>query len=103
MKPTPALYSRLRRLPLTTKQVRNGFYKGTGTGAMGRHTKHGGYVIEWHKVRTYVVPEQLKDCKLTPFVTQKMPPTKGRFEGDPRGALSGEAYLKRWKEENGTD
>ena len=64
MKPTASLYSRLRRLPLTTKQVKNGFYKGTGSGAMGRHTKHGGYIIEWQKVRTYVVPEQLKDCKV---------------------------------------
>ena len=64
MKPTAALYSRVRRLPLTTKQVSNGFYKGTGTGAMGRHTKHGGYVIEWRKVRTYVVPEGLKECKV---------------------------------------
>ncbi|KAF6237842.1 hypothetical protein HO173_004043 [Letharia columbiana] len=103
MKPTAALCSRVRRLPLTTKQVSNGFYKGTGTGATGRHTKHGGYVIEWRKVRTYVVPEQLKDCKLTPFVTRKMRPSKGRFEGEFKGPLSGEAYLKRWKEENGTD
>ncbi|KAL9074225.1 MAG: hypothetical protein Q9161_002419 [Pseudevernia consocians] len=103
MKPTAALYGRLRRLALTTKQVSNGFYKGTGTGAMGRHTKHGGYIIEWRKVRTYVVPDQLKYCKLTPFVTKKMEPTKGRFEGEPKGALSGEAYLKRWKEENGID
>ncbi|CAD6568340.1 MAG: hypothetical protein ASARMPREDX12_001373 [Alectoria sarmentosa] len=103
MKPTATLYSRLRRLPLTTKQVSNGYYKGTGTGAMGRHTKHGGYMIEWRKVRTYVVPEQLKDCKLTPFVTKRMKPTKGRFEGESKGGLSGEGYLKRWKEENGTD
>ena len=64
MKPTAALSGRLRRLPLTTKQVGGGYYKGTGTGSMGRHTKHGGYVIEWRKVRTYVVPEQLKDCKV---------------------------------------
>ncbi len=47
-----------------TKQVSNGYYKGTGSGAMGRHTKHGGYVIEWHKVRNYVVPEGLKDFKV---------------------------------------
>ena len=67
MKPTAALHGRLRRLPLTTKQVSNGFYKGTGSGAMGRHTKHGGYVIEWNKVRTYVVPEQLKECKVRRF------------------------------------
>ena len=64
MKPTASLYARFRRLPLTTKQVNNGFYKGTGSGAMGRHTKHGGYIIEWRKVRTYVVPKQLKDCKV---------------------------------------
>lgn len=31
---------------------------------MGRHTKHGGYLIDLDKVRTYVVPEQLKDCKV---------------------------------------
>ena len=64
MRPSPVLLSRHRRLPLTTKQVSNGFYKGTGSGAMGRHTKHGGYVIEWHKVRNYVVPEGLKDFKV---------------------------------------
>lgn len=64
MKATAPLCSRVRRLPLITKQVSNGFYKGTGSGAMGRHTKHGGYVIEWKKVRTYVVPEQLKECKV---------------------------------------
>ncbi len=64
MRATAPLYSRLRRLPLTTKQVSNGFYKGTGSGAMGRHTKHGGYLIDLDKVRTYVVPEQLKNCKV---------------------------------------
>ena len=41
--------------------------------------------------------------QLTPFVTKKMKPTKGNFEGDSKGGLSGEAYLKRWKVENGTD
>ena len=64
MKATAALYARVRRVPLTTKQVSNGFYKGTGTGAMGRHTKHGGYLIQWHKVRTYVVPDQLQNCNV---------------------------------------
>lgn len=41
--------------------------------------------------------------QLTPFVSKKIEPAKGRFEGDPKGALSGEGYLKRWKEENGSD
>lgn len=27
---------------------------------MGRHTKYGGYVVEWSKVRTYVGPGDMK-------------------------------------------
>ncbi|MCJ1246325.1 hypothetical protein MMC30_003532 [Trapelia coarctata] len=103
MKPTQPLLKRLRRLALTTKSVNGGYYKGTGSGSMGRHTKHGDYVIEWHKVRTYVVPEQLKSFKLTPFVTKNMEPLKGDFRGDPKGGLSGERYLDQWKRENGVD
>lgn len=30
---------------------------GTGSGAMGRHTKNGGYLVDWNKVRTFVVPD----------------------------------------------
>lgn len=57
MQPTRILQAlRYRRLRLTTKDVNKGFYKGTRSGAMGRHTKHGGYIIEWNKVRTYVCP-----------------------------------------------
>ncbi len=126
-----------RQLKLTTKMANKGFYKGTGTGSTGRHTKHGGYVIEWEKVRTYVVPKNLKDfnvCRfntmrgvaaqwqrsvalgsvglwfnmltglqLTPFVTTKIRPVKGRFENDPKGAFSPESYLAKWKAENGED
>ncbi|MCJ1472164.1 hypothetical protein MMC13_000811 [Lambiella insularis] len=103
MKATQPLFRRLRRLALTTKQVNGGYYKGTGSGSTGRHTKHGNYVIEWHKVRTYIVPEQLKTFKLTPFVTKNMEPLKGNFEGDKKGGLSGQRYLSRWKEENGVD
>ncbi|KAL7270362.1 60S ribosomal protein L27, mitochondrial [Rhizina undulata] len=98
MRPTAALARSIRRLQLTTKQVNGGYYKGTGSGSMGRHTKHGGYIIDWNKVRTYVVPE-IEGFTLTPFVTMKLKPTKGRFEyGSP---LSGEGYLARWKAENG--
>ena len=31
---------------------------------MGRHTKHGGYIIEWDKVRTYVTPRNMDDFKV---------------------------------------
>lgn len=45
----------------------------------------------------------LSGVQLTPFVTRNMKPVKGRFEGDAKGAISGEAYLARWKIENGQD
>ena len=64
MKATQSLFKRISRLPLTTKQTNKGFYKGTGSGSMGEHTKHGGYIIDWDKVRTYVVPPNLKDFKV---------------------------------------
>lgn len=66
MQPTQALQVlRYRRIPITTKDVGRGFYKGNRTGSMGRHTKYGGYIIEWNKVRTYVVPKNLKESKVS--------------------------------------
>ena len=61
-KPTPRLLrspNGLRRMALTTKQTNKGFYKGTGSGSMGWHTKHGGFRLDYSKVRTYVVPKDL--------------------------------------------
>jgi large subunit ribosomal protein L41 len=55
--PTASLGRALRRLALTTKQAGKDYYKGTGSGSMGRHTKYGGYRIDWDKVRTYKVPD----------------------------------------------
>lgn len=64
MRPTQALsVGKYRHLKMTTKDVGRGFYKGNRTGAMGRHTKYGTYVIEWEKVRTYAVPD-LKEFKV---------------------------------------
>jgi large subunit ribosomal protein L41 len=54
MKPSAALCHRVR---FTTKQVQGGFYRGTRTGVMGAHTEYGGYVVDWRKVRHYVVPD----------------------------------------------
>jgi large subunit ribosomal protein L41 len=64
MKPTQTLSGKLARLALQTKNANKGFYKGTGTGSTGSHTKHGGYIINWDKVRTYVAPKDLKDFKV---------------------------------------
>ncbi|KAI9714284.1 MAG: hypothetical protein M1820_000245 [Bogoriella megaspora] len=121
-KPTAPLHRRLRRLALTTKQAGKGYYKGTGSGSMGRHTKHGGYQIEWHKVRTYVVPD-LSDTMLTPFVATRIERTRGEYKtftaemkdehGDYEEEIianeaiksprSGLRYFLKWKQENGVD
>lgn len=60
MKATQALFRRARRLQLTTKQVNKGYYKGTGSGSMGTHTKHGRYMLDPWKIRTYIVPLSLE-------------------------------------------
>lgn len=58
-----------KRYPMTSKRGHN-FYKGRGSGAMGRHTQHGGYIIEYSKVRDYVVPD-LRETKLRPYVSHR--------------------------------
>jgi len=63
VRPSQPLMARLR---LTTKQVNGGYYKGNRTGSMGYFAKNGSYVIDWKKVRTYVVPENLDEFKVSP-------------------------------------
>ena len=63
MKPTQALLARLR---LTTKQAGKGYYKGNRTGSMGYFDKSS-YIIDYRKVRTYVVPEGLSDFRVCAF------------------------------------
>ncbi|CAD0090691.1 unnamed protein product [Aureobasidium vineae] len=96
--PTPSLGRALRRLALTTKQAGKDYYKGTGSGAMGRHTKYGAYRIDWSKVRTYVVPD-LSDFQLKPFVAENIDtPTKThQFAGN----VTGKMYLDAWKSQGG--
>jgi len=87
-----------RRLPMTTKRGSLQFYKGTGSGSTGRHTKHGRYIIDWAKVRTYVVPS-LEGFALKPFVAPTVRPAYGRFKGT--HPVSGARYLQQWKDESG--
>ncbi|EFY90526.1 hypothetical protein MHUMG1_00479 [Metarhizium humberi] len=104
MRPTQALsVGRYRHLKLTTKDVGKGFYKGNRTGSMGRHTKHGGYVIEWNKVRTYAVPPNLKDFKLTPFVSRQVREVPGDYKGLEKGPQDPYFYVEQWKRYNGVD
>lgn len=61
VKPSPQLQARMR---FTTKQVAGGFYRGTRTGAMGAHTRYGGYIIDYRKTRHYAAPD-LKGFKVS--------------------------------------
>ncbi|KAJ9199929.1 hypothetical protein DTO166G4_2959 [Paecilomyces variotii] len=108
-KPSQPMMARLR---LTTKQVNGGYYKGNRSGAMGYFAKNGSYVVDWKKVRTYVVPEQLDQFKLTPFVTRRMAPTRSKYtkELEKNGkkiiverAFDGKDYLKMWMSDNGQE
>ncbi|EME84064.1 uncharacterized protein MYCFIDRAFT_162925 [Pseudocercospora fijiensis CIRAD86] len=102
MQPSPILQKAIRRLALTTKQGPHNYYKGNRTGSMGRHTKYGGYVIDYKKVRTYVCPD-LSNFNLTPFVLSRI----GRPERDYFGhtetnsRMDGKEYIKKWKKEGG--
>ncbi|KAK7736578.1 hypothetical protein SLS53_007010 [Cytospora paraplurivora] len=105
-KPTQALSRKFRKLRLTTKDINKGFYKGTGTGNVGRHDKWGGFRVDYTKVRTYAVPQGLSTFKLTPFVTENVRPKSGMEsyrEYGPDGPRSPKLYLDRWKAENGMD
>ncbi|RCI16725.1 hypothetical protein L249_2768 [Ophiocordyceps polyrhachis-furcata BCC 54312] len=104
MRPTQALsVGRYRHLKLTTKDVNKGFYKGNRTGSMGSHTKWGGYRIDWAKVRTYVVPQNLDAFKLTPFVSRQVTPQPGEYKGLEKGPQNPLLYLEQWKRYNGVD
>ncbi|KAH6563585.1 hypothetical protein BASA50_003190 [Batrachochytrium salamandrivorans] len=56
------------RRRLTTKDGNKNFYKGTGSGRMGRFTQKGEYVVEPWRLRQYIVPD-LSRCELKPFVS----------------------------------
>ena len=62
--PTQILMKAIKRLPLTTKHARKGYYKGNRTGAMGSFAKSGKYRLDPKKVRTYVVPDGLADFEV---------------------------------------
>lgn len=64
MRPTQQLLKKYRHLRLTTKDINKGYYKGNRTGTIGTHTKHGGFIVDYSRVRTYVVPQGLKDFKV---------------------------------------
>lgn len=72
--------SATKRLPLTTKRVGKGFYKGKGCRSEGRHTSKGKFLMDRSKMLELVVPD-LNGFKLKPYIAasiSKYPPEERR-------------------------
>ncbi|AOA62147.1 54S ribosomal protein L27, mitochondrial [Komagataella phaffii CBS 7435] len=70
------------RVPLGTKQGNKNFYKGTRASGIGRFTKHGSYIIDPARTRTFVVPVTGASASesLRPFVSSNVPEIKQLFQ-----------------------
>lgn len=73
-----------KRVPLTTKDGNKTMYKGTRSSGIGRHTRYGGYTINWDKVRTFTVPKNY-NADLKPLLSHNLPELKHQFKGYNKG------------------
>ena len=64
--------ARRKRLPLTTKRARKGYYKGNACRSEGRHTSKGAFVMDRSRMLELVVPD-LAGFKLKPYVANSTP------------------------------
>ncbi|ODV67684.1 hypothetical protein HYPBUDRAFT_152520 [Hyphopichia burtonii NRRL Y-1933] len=83
-----------KRHPLTTKQGNKHFYKGTGSSGYGRLNSAGVYIIDWSKVRTYVVPSDLQSEGLKALVSPTAPQIYQQYVGYQDGVKSAELAWK---------
>ena len=49
--------SAAKRIPLTTKRAKKGFYKGKGATTEGRITSTGKFIVDWSRRLELVVPD----------------------------------------------
>ncbi|CAL9731728.1 large ribosomal subunit protein mL41 [Monosporozyma unispora] len=85
------------RTALTTKQGNKTMYKGTRSSGIGKHTKHGQYVIQWNKVNTFVVPKFV-NLDLKPLVSTNVPELKHEYTGYNKGPLDSKLYFSKLKQ-----
>lgn len=83
-----------KRHPLTTKQGNKHFYKGTGSSGYGKVNRSGHYVVNWAKVRTYVVPQGLHSTDLKALVSPNVPQIYQKYVGYDDGAKSADLAWK---------
>lgn len=70
-----------KRHALTTKQGNKNFYKGTRSAGYGKLNSSGHFIMDWTKVRTYVVPAELGTTELKSLVLPKTPQILQKFRG----------------------
>lgn len=83
-----------KRHPLTTKQGNKHYYKGTGSAGYGKLNQYGQFIVDWAKVRTYVVPADLHSTDLKALVSPHTPQIYQKYVGYPDGAKSAELAWK---------
>lgn len=86
-----------RRTALTTKQGNKTMYKGTRSSGIGKHTRYGGYSIQWNKARTFVTPSNY-NIELKPLVSHNVPELKHQFKGYQKGSLDAKLYFNKIRE-----
>lgn len=87
-----------KRHPLTAKQGNKHYYKGTGSAGYGKLDKHAQFVVNWDKVRTYVVPADINSTDLQPLVSGNVPQIYQRFVGYSDGIKSPELLWNNIKD-----
>mmetsp|Transcript_26361 Transcript_26361/g.38203 ORF Transcript_26361/g.38203 Transcript_26361/m.38203 type:complete len:118 (+) Transcript_26361:257-610(+) len=65
--------SATKRLPLTSKRARKGYYKGTGARKEGKITSLGRFIVDPTKRMNLIVPENLETFKLKPYIARTVP------------------------------
>ncbi|RKP31272.1 hypothetical protein METBISCDRAFT_22586 [Metschnikowia bicuspidata] len=87
-----------KRHPLTTKQGNKTFYKGTRSNGYGKLNSAGHFIMDWQKVRTYVVPADLKTTNLKCLVLPNTPQIRQVYKGYKEGALDPELAWQNIKD-----
>merc|ERR1719491_84693 len=65
--------SAAKRLPLTTKRARKGYYKGKGSTKQGTHTGRAGrYVMDRDRMLEIIAPD-MEGFKLKPYIASTVP------------------------------
>lgn len=83
-----------KRHQLTSKQGNKHFYKGTRSSGVGKLNNAGNYIVDWSKVRTYVVPADISLSGLNALVSPNTPQVEQRFVGYTDGPKDAELAWK---------